>query len=499
MIHDRQYILARKQFLVNDTWDAISMPNGYILSYSDKLHISHNDDKSVLILGDVWQTDANRPFPHLIISKWNKNTSLDEIFAQENTWCGRFLLLTTKYIITDATASIGVFYGEGIVSSSLSLIHKIGSTLDKGWCPNWNGEFHYPNGINEYSMLEPAIVDYFPGPKTFYNNIKRLLPSEIYDYVQNKASFRPLIFQSYKMSDYDRICLFSKYYLSSIEAMKIYYGEVDFWLAISGGKDSRTSLAALERIGKIPYNMFTIYNSQANMTEGYPDYMCSKLLSRKLNKELTVLQYNQKNNQESIWQVFLNHNSGLAMSKVRDQYRSQLFSSLNKEKKVIILKNQIWELISGSYSNDNNFTTPQNLVSVFFFFFILFANAAEEYVKCIKSDHINSSLLFADRVYWDLRCGSWMADNMQGYDIFENLEIVQMFNCRRFIEILIGMNLSYRQTRQYEIDLIRQWCPKIKDIPYDDTYIDFNMEVNNVIDKVKRKVFKLKNKLFYAK
>ena len=277
--------------------------------------------------------------------------------------------------------------------------------------------------------------------------------------------------------------------------MKIYYGEVDFWLAISGGKDSRTSLAALERIDKIPYNMFTIYDSKASMTEGYPDYMCSKLLSRKLNKKLTVLQYNKKDYRESLWQDFLTHNAGLALSKVREQYRWQLFSSLHKGKKVVVLKNQIWELISGGYNSDSNFNSPQNLISIFSTKGLLFANAANEYVNYIKADHINRSISFADRVYWDLRCGSWLADNMQGYGIFENLDVVQMLNCRRFLEILIGMDMSYRQTRQYEVDLTRYLCPAIVGIPYDDSYTDLRMFLTDILWRIKRKFVKYKSKI----
>lgn len=495
MIHSRQFILSDSEYLVDNTWNTLRLFNNKIFSYSALLNVMHNADYSILIVGHVWQSDSKRKDPQDIIDLWNNDTKLEEIYEQEDTWCGRYIIITPRDIITDATASFSVFYADNVVSSSLYLAHSVFHqpyNMSSGDKVNidWFKEFQYPDGITEEQMKNPSIVDYFPGPTTFYKDIKRLLPSEVYSYISNKTSFRPLLLNTYNITDSERLDNFAETFVHSLKEMASTYKDSELWLAISGGKDSRTCLAALTWIKTIPFRMFTIYKRDATMTEGYPDYMCSKLLSRITNTRMVVIRYLSKKCKNDLLKNLLIHNSGLAMSKVRYQYCWQLFSQIQKNGGVVV-KNQIWELITGAYNNDEHFNTPQGLISIFSEKGKAFEYASQAYTEHIKYDAINSNISFGDRVYWDLRCGSWIADNLQGYDILNNVEIVQVFNCRRFIELLIGMDDEYRHSRQYEIDLTEKWCPAMKGIPYDDTYSDIWMHIKKCYARVIRKMKKI--------
>ena len=86
-----------------------------------------------------------------------------ELLAAEETWCGRYALLAGGRVYLDAAGLLGVFFGSGGVSSSCRILAA-------------------SMGLPEKRFASSSSLNWLPGPLTQYEEIRRLLPSQIYDY-----------------------------------------------------------------------------------------------------------------------------------------------------------------------------------------------------------------------------------------------------------------------------------------------------------------------------
>lgn len=122
MIDDRQYFIGKVVFL---DWNNIALQKDMILSYHEQLPMVHNFDRSCIILGDAWQADPVQNSPNEIIQGWDANTSEDEIYGKEESWCGRYILIVGSRLFQDATSQLTTFFDDrGNVSGSLKLLRE---------------------------------------------------------------------------------------------------------------------------------------------------------------------------------------------------------------------------------------------------------------------------------------------------------------------------------------------------------------------------------------
>ena len=166
MKHNRQYILSKTPYLIDSSWSSLRMRNGYTLSFQQNLRVQPNEDQSVVLVGDAWQADPVRKTPFEILRQWNSNTTLEEIYEQEESWSGRYIIITNRYVLTDTTSQLACFYTDHAVSSSIALLQYI---------------------LGEESLVLPPkemLIQgkTMPGPLTPHCKIRRLLCSQVLDY-----------------------------------------------------------------------------------------------------------------------------------------------------------------------------------------------------------------------------------------------------------------------------------------------------------------------------
>ena len=215
MLHNKQYILGKNAHIIDESWKTINLPNGYVVSYQNNLHIAHNIDNSIVLLGDVWQVDPERRDPVEIIQNWNGDTSLDEIFAQEEYWNGRYLIITNKWILTDTTSSLACFYNDNGYSSSLALLQIVNN-----------------KPIIELPKMPigcPQYVDFMPGRLTQYEDCFRLLPNQILNYQSGIITYRKLYYPTPKKNKEQCLDEFERLYLYSIHEMVKNYKNSKIW------------------------------------------------------------------------------------------------------------------------------------------------------------------------------------------------------------------------------------------------------------------------------
>ena len=82
MVHNKQFIIAKYKFLYDETWESLVMPNGYILSYQENLHIATNNDHSIILIGDAWQVHESADTPSSFISHHSaKEPNIEELIS----------------------------------------------------------------------------------------------------------------------------------------------------------------------------------------------------------------------------------------------------------------------------------------------------------------------------------------------------------------------------------------------------------------------------------
>ena len=158
-MHNKQFIITNRKVRL-DNFKSIVWIDGYILNYHNELNVVKVGNS--ILIGHAFQGDFNRKIPE------EELVSMDSPIDTYNTWHGRWALLYKNEIHPDASAQMGIFYGdikgELVISSSLSLIAEV-----------YKGEYD----INEHMPLEYNILlSWIPGPYTIINGINRLLPTQ---------------------------------------------------------------------------------------------------------------------------------------------------------------------------------------------------------------------------------------------------------------------------------------------------------------------------------
>ena len=125
MLNNRQFILTKQTTELFPHWESVKLANNYNIYYHPKLRVLLNRDMTFAIIGDVWQVDKQKNSPSTIIDDWHDNTTLDTIYEEEETWCGRFIIVTPDFILTDATSNLGCFYTHDAISSSFAILAQM--------------------------------------------------------------------------------------------------------------------------------------------------------------------------------------------------------------------------------------------------------------------------------------------------------------------------------------------------------------------------------------
>ena len=170
--HRRQFVLAARPHLAAPDWTSRALPCGLVLSRCPELRTAEARDAEGglwLLLGRAVATDPGRPDPPGDI----EGAAPGAIPALTHAWLGRWLLLGPRAILPDAGALLGCLYGRAddgtpVATSSPALGRVVGRAE--------------PRAVGDPRRLAyERGVTWFPPPRTRFEGLSRLLPSQALD------------------------------------------------------------------------------------------------------------------------------------------------------------------------------------------------------------------------------------------------------------------------------------------------------------------------------
>lgn len=468
MIDSRQFIIGKNMSHLPENWRTIKLKSGFQLCYQQDLRMWHSEDCRVALLGHAWQTDPLRGTPEDEIGSVVRGGHIkhEDVYELEKTWCGRYLLIIDDWIYLDCCGLLGVFYSNCHVSSSL----------------------HVLCGIEEREIIYPQIKhrkspDFVPGAETCYDGVKRLLPSQIYNYVKGDVKIRPVLPDGIFHADNDksRLSIFENYFVHSLKNLQKHFEGVDLWLGLTGGRDSRATMALLEQAG-IRYHSFTLEHKYISAADRKTPYK----IANKLKRPHVYISRAGKEFSQKRYDDYKVHTAGMAVDEDWRHYAFHQYDDLlvkSGSDAVVILRSGVWACVCDIYQKQCksgfNFRKlyPYNK----------FEQSLEAWYSYIKSDKTNEWMTIWDRTYYDLRLGCWLSSVEQSCDIMDGMTFIQPCNSRIFLSILLDFDRNDRIAKKHEEKIVRYLCPLIADIPYDYQYLGAIMR--RTIGKIIRMVW----------
>ncbi len=478
MTHNNEYIISQFENPINSDWLSIKLPNGYFLSYDPTLRVTHNADCSAVLLGRAWQVVNGLSSPYELVEKL-EDCDIDTIICMEKTWCGRYLLIVGDYLFTDMSATLSVFYGQGLVSNSLYNITY----------------------LLKYPYKDPGTiwgVDYIPGILTQYEDIFRLIPEQYLNYVTCQTKTRPLLPEGILSfhNDAERLQAFIDSYSFSLKLLHNEFKNSHIVLPLTGGVDSRTNFSFLTNIG-IPFSAITYaYPNISHGDEILPCQVCEKkgidynyVVPKKCDKKTKKRRLDE-------FRLFTMGLDGDISSKYC--YEHRLYEQLQKDhtEKILVLGGAGWEILVSWYYIIGQFKEESiNSISEIEAAFpdlklksnCLKHKAASSWLEFIKKNPTNLIVNDVNRFFWDLREGVWLS-NDRSYDMYENIQLVQPFNCRHFLSILYGYNKPERMKKMHQKVLIKRLCPEVSSIP-------FSGDIDSNMPTIRKKIRRVRNRI----
>lgn len=474
MIDNKQFIISKIKCEWSE-WKSLDLINGYILNYHQNLRIVHNNDNSVVLLGYAWQIVSNLMSPDQYVL--SSSISVDNVYDIEHTWCGRYVLIMSNKVYLDATGLLGVFYDfkNEVISSSIHVMNRLLRKDDK-----------YPK------IYHSILPDFVPGRLTVHSEYFRLLPSQVLNYCEKSILLRPLC----KNQGADDICeqdrdeKFINLYTTSLHNMANLFKDYRIKHAITGGHDSRTTLAFLEHAG-IDYSLFTLEYPEIS----YADRVIPLEVSNVVGKRLQFI--NRKYNKFSLknYLEYKKHCSGMAVDQDWLFYSFKQYQELTEEgEKVLIIRSSIWECVIEYFEKyvDENEDIDEKSIKKFFRgnnYIQLLNDSTNDWFNMIKSDKINN-LSIANRILWELRSGCWLSSIEQSLDIIENIEFIQPTNCREFLSILLSYDRSQRIEKVHQDNMVAKITLQLALVPFE-VHNDSNKQNSHRIIIVFLKFLKL--------
>ena len=454
MVNDKQFLLS-KHIYYKDGWLSERLNSGFIISWQEKLHVYISSDKQIAVLGEVWQVDPDRDDPFQEIEK---AISLSEGFLSketlidiENTWCGRYVIISSEFVFLDASGLLGVFYTKNSCSSSLNVISEVekvsltDSQVEYGLSPN-----------------------FIPGPLLPAVGVRRLLPCQLLKYPSGETLIRKLLpDNAIEYQDMEQQCKdYLRYSDISLKNMSQWFKNRPMAVALTGGRDSRLTMALLLHAG-VDFVTYTF--GYDKMSKG--DKIIPKQLSECAKKKFYFYDEKGMTYNQSIEKDYDSQVSGLVKDRDRSFFANGLYQKFknNLQSDIILLRSSTY---AGVYEYEYySRLNSKGILDVNACFPIckynmLFKKAIAAYENIINSDTINTNISDWKRYYWDLRIGCWMSSIELGFDMLEGITSIHPMNSRIFLRKGFDMCIKVGSKDHEEI-LTKYAYPELADIPYD--------------------------------
>lgn len=460
MVDDKQFIISKKRYTA-EGFKNITLRSGFVLSYQDKLKVTVNKDCSVALLGYAWHVLEYAKQPHEFIKQCTDCGNVEEIILkQEEYWCGRYILIIGTKVYLDACGMLGLFYADSAVSSSFPII-----------CRFLGRQIVQPDIIHGFGM------DFVPGPLTPVLGINRLLPSQIYDVGDNTISERQLLNEYTDLNKLSTNELIDKIVDTFSTSLCNMRKEVagNFYLALTGGHDSRTLMSLLEYTG-IDYNTFIMEHDNICLD----DITLSERLSKLFNRRHIYIRRIRSDYQKISEQNYIKHTGGMAQDEDLKFFSYGQYQKLSPNS--VILRSGIWGSVIEYYRNIINDKIDINLLN-HKFEGLQYDELCKKSILSYKrwgEEHPQKYINLCNTFFWEQREGAWLSSIEQSFDMMDNLVSLQPCNCRFLLGILLSFDIELRKEKKYQDLIIKKTCPELTAQPYANDMLKKNGKRKNM-------------------
>ena len=441
MLHRGQFAILKKK-LEDEHYRTLELSGSWILSYHEKVPVVYNSSEDILLLGHVWQAEPGKPAPSQQVLDC---TSPSDLLKEEETWCGRYVLVVADQVYLDASGLFGVFYSEIGISSDLSILTAQMNLSKTDWKPD-------------------DIIRWFPGPGTPYEKIFRQLPSQIYDLDSGRLAFRNLLAQGVERIENESLLIekFSDLFCSSLNNLAEKYADHKLLIALTGGYDSRTLFALAVRAG-IPFECYTLEHDRMPLGDiEYPPRLCEieKIPYAYYHRDQT--DYSREREEE-----YIEHLSGMQLEQDRTFYAFGQYQELTEKfGPVVLLRSGVWEIVQ---EYDRRAVDEKCDIRELLNYYELPLNSLEASSFQAFFDWCNAHPLpmtDTNRYFWEQRCGSWIAESEHGFDIYEDIISLQPVNCRKLLTMLFQFPKQERMVKYHQVRIINEVSSSLAQIPF---------------------------------
>lgn len=356
------------------------------------------------------------------------------------------------YLLLDTSGTLGVYYSELNVSSSLAVL-----------CEHEGRKIKYPK---IYHGIGP---DFFPGPLTMYKNIRRQMPSQVLHLSNHTCLIRKLLPDgviSYE-NDTDRTNAFIDLFCSSLRNMKNHFGEKKWVVTATGGYDSRACLSLVNKSG-LKYSTCTLQHD--SISKG--DIVVPKKLAEICRCKHYYIKRDKVHFSEKRKENWLVHNCGTSIDADWTFYTYGQYEDLLVQVKstdIVLIRSSIWENVNCYYNVRYGFKNVSEWDKIFplVHYNKDFFESMELYESLLHKDTNVQDIGEINRFFLEMRSGCWLSAIEQSFDMIEGITSIQPVNSRKFMSILVGYNEDMRKQKLHEDLISITAMPEFGNVLYD--------------------------------
>ena len=452
MLHHRQFVLADPHYTAPEGWNALEVDYEVVLYHCPELHVREVRDSGGILrflVGDCVQGEAGKESPEAQIASL-MNTK--DIIERSYTWAGRWALISGAEVFSDAGALLGIYFPEhnesqGVYcSSSLSLVALYHDATRRT-----------PRQLGWYGM------NWFPPPLTAYSGVRKLLPDQVLRFVAGRAVHAERLYPDRVegMSLGERVELIGEGIRYQFRSYAERYER--FYLALTAGLDSRTSMALLE-----PYadRVHAYTMEHPNISEA--DVQIPPELAKRRGLSHRFIE--SQSPQSELEREFDLHTAYSVVDADRYFLTRDMFREIPGQ--TLLVRSGGWEIGRNFYYHKlkglefNRICKEAQHIPWRLGTFGNIQSSAQELTLWLewRARHL-SPYDWRDMFYLDQRMGGWLSTIEQALDQIVGVHSVHPCNCAMYFDVLLSVSETQRDAAVIQRELLKRYVPDFESIP----------------------------------
>lgn len=464
LIYRRQFLLCRDIVPALSHWNCLRLLNGfYIYSHPD-LNITYieRNGKEIALLGYIFDPIHYAKDNNEILDDIEENSETFESFLEGiKPYAGQFIFVyLNKNVfraIHDPLALRELYYcthaNNIICGSQPNLIKEYSDPALQITTDKLKRRFY------EVDMKKVRAGRFWVGDETYYDGTKHLLPNHYLD-IANLRAIRYWPRQKLEKIEIEKAVRRSCLFLQGI--IKAASNRYELMMAVTGGTDSRTLLAASREVNE---KIYYFINKHENLDEKHPDLFIPTHIFERIKIPFHVHSLEGAID-ERFREIFHGNtflSTDLVLPAIYNVYYKQHSQRLN-----ILGVGEIGRTFFGD--------EPRNLNGYYLARSIKFRNSPYAVEQCQK--WLDSTLPIA-RIHgvnimtlllWEQLLGNWGTVGNSESDIA--IEEFDPYNSHYLYEILLGVDKKYAKYGESVLfsEMIRQMWPELLEFPFNPPY-----------------------------